>query len=246
MLGCRVRMFWTLFHDHVRRFLLLLFFILNLNYLRVVIPNYDIWISRGLKTLILQTNLLFTRFLGSYGAYALIKLPFSAQLLILEHFFVMVGHLVVRDNLLNWLQVNTACFSPSWGLDWAVVFKNLHGRAFLKSLGGGLFVLPWTASIILVCVLDLNFISTILIFNWLIRYWIHGVLIDPCKHVQTVSFCFRLCFFLMKFLLWISIGQALLWADFLGLEGSMSRRNKRLVKFALLVNLLEFQWRLLL
>ena len=131
MPGCCVRMFWTLFHDHVRRFLLLLFFILNLNYLRVVIPNYDIWISRGLKTLILQTNLLFTRFLGSYGAYALIKLPFSAQLLILEHFFVMVGHLVVRDNLLNWLQVNAAGFSPSWGLDLTVVFKNLHRRAFL-------------------------------------------------------------------------------------------------------------------
>lgn len=51
--------------------------------------------------LILWTNLLFTRFLGSYAIDALIKLPFSAQLLIFEHFFVVVGHLVVRDNLLN-------------------------------------------------------------------------------------------------------------------------------------------------
>ena len=51
--------------------------------------------------LVLWTNLLFTRFFGSYTFDALIKLPFSAQLFIFEHFFVMVCHLVVRDNLLN-------------------------------------------------------------------------------------------------------------------------------------------------
>ena len=158
----------------------------------------------------------------------------------------MVGHLVVRDNLLNRLQVNAPGLTPSWRFNWSAVFKLLHRWAFLKSLGSGLFVLPWISSIILVYVESLYFIGTLLVFDWLVGYRIHGLVIDACKHVQTVSFSFWLCLFLMKFLLWVSYGQAILWSDLLGLERSMGRRNERLVKFAFLMNLLEVQWRLFL
>ena len=107
------------------------------------------------------------------------------------------------------------------------------------------FLLPEIFCVILVHVGSFDFISTVFIFDRLIGYRIHGVLIDPCKHVQTVSFRFWLLIFLSQILLRVIIGQVFRVSYFLRLEGSMCIRNKRLVKFAFLTYLLKFQCRLL-